>query len=305
MSNWTAIFKTGTHTDSGGHTRNFTRADLDKVVDSYDPADHEAPLVIGHPKDDAPAYGWVKKLKRDGEVLLAQFGQVAEEIAQKVSKDRFKKKSMALYPDGSLRHVGLLGAMPPAVKGLGDVAFKEGEDWREFEFSESTENKGGDMSKELQQALKEKAEAEAKVKAAEEAKAQAEAKFAEADNKAKAAEEAKAKTEAEFAEHKKVQEAEAAKQAAENREAKFSELIAAEKALPGEKDKILAVASALAGAEALAFSEGGKETTESAEDVFWQLMEQREGHGLLGEFAQAPAGNGDSEVDYTDVLNKF
>ncbi len=43
---------------------------------------------------------------------------------------RYKKVSIALYPDLSLRHVGFLGAQPPAVKGLAQAAFADaGRSW--------------------------------------------------------------------------------------------------------------------------------------------------------------------------------
>lgn len=135
---WFEIFSTGTHTDSNGNTRNWTEADLDKVVNNYDPKNHEAPIVIGHPKDNKPAFGWIQQLKRAGNKLLAFPKQVVPEFAEMIEKGLFKKRSSSFYADGSLRHVGFLGAQPPAVKGLTDVEFKE-EDIAEYEFAEETE----------------------------------------------------------------------------------------------------------------------------------------------------------------------
>lgn len=129
------VFRAGSHVDSKGQPHVFTEADLDRIAASYDPATHEAPAVIGHPKDNAPAYGWVEKVWRDGPVLKADFTDVAPEFADLVSNKRFKKRSISLYPDGTLRHVGFLGAVPPAVKGLKDVSFAEGEATT-FEFGE-------------------------------------------------------------------------------------------------------------------------------------------------------------------------
>ncbi len=122
-----AVFKTGTHTDSKGSVSTWTEADLDKLVSSYDPKVHEAPAVIGHPKDDAPAYGWVKGLKREGDILFANVDPTVPEFIAWLQKGLYKKRSISVYPDGTLRHIGFLGAQPPAVKGLPDFTFNDPE----------------------------------------------------------------------------------------------------------------------------------------------------------------------------------
>ena len=132
------IFKPGSQTDLSGRTLEFTEADLVACAKAYDPALHEAPLVVGHPKHDNPAYGWVKSLSADAEGLAAEPQQVDAQFAELVGAGRFKKISASFYtPDspnnpvpGSyyLRHVGFLGALPPAVKGLREVSFAEQED---------------------------------------------------------------------------------------------------------------------------------------------------------------------------------
>ncbi len=127
MDEWDLVFRTGQHTDSSGKTHNWTTADLDKIVNSFNPAYHEPPLVIGHPSDNAPAFGWVSDIKRVGDGLYLQYKDVAAEFKDWASKKLFKKKSIAVYPDGSLRHIGYLGGMPPAIKGLPDFAFNDGD----------------------------------------------------------------------------------------------------------------------------------------------------------------------------------
>lgn len=301
MNGWTAIFRTGTHTDSGGHTREFTRADLDHLVARYQPGQHEAPLVIGHPQTDSPAWGWVESLKRQGEVLLARFRQVPVELSEAVRAGRYKKVSVALYPDGSLRHVGLLGAMPPAVKGLGSVSFGADEDWRSFEFGDpgpEAPNQERNMD-ELERLKRERDQAQAKARAAEEAAQKATQEKDQADQRASAAEAAKDQTEKQFAEHQ-------AAQAASARAARFEALFKAGKALPAEKDKVLAFAEALAKGGELTFSENGKATSQPLEDAFWEFLEARPDHGLLGEFAQEPSGDGrDTDVDAAQVATKL
>lgn len=132
------IFKVGTHTDSHGATLSFSEADLAAMAEAYDPAISEAPIVVGHPSADAPAYGWIKSLSEKDGKLLAQPDQVDPAFAEMVRAGRFKKLSASLYSPTSpanpkpgvwyLRHVGFLGAQPPAIKGLAPVNFAAGEE---------------------------------------------------------------------------------------------------------------------------------------------------------------------------------
>ncbi len=133
---WIEIFRAGKQKDSAGSEKDWTEGDLDKIVSSYDPRSHEAPVVIGHPKDNAPAFGWVESLKREGKTLLAQLKDLAPEFVEMVKKGLFKKRSIALYPDLTLRHIGFLGAAPPAVKGLADVKFSAAGEAVEIEYLE-------------------------------------------------------------------------------------------------------------------------------------------------------------------------
>lgn len=134
------IFRTGKHTASSGATLDFTQDQLRQAVEAYDPGLHEAPIVVGHPKDNHPAYGWIAALtfdEKSGEIAAAP-AQIDPAFSEMVSAGRFKKRSASWYlPDapnnpkpGSLylRHVGFLGAQPPAVKGLRDVAFNDSEE---------------------------------------------------------------------------------------------------------------------------------------------------------------------------------
>jgi len=131
------VFRVGTHTDSTGNRRTFGEADLDRIA-AYNPAFHEAPMVIGHPSANAPAFGWVEKVYREGSSLFMDFKDVQPEFAEAVERGLFKKRSISLYPDGTLRHVGWLGATPPAIKGLKDVQFAEGEAVT-YEFGEESD----------------------------------------------------------------------------------------------------------------------------------------------------------------------
>lgn len=190
---WIEVFKAGTHTDAAGNERAWTEADLDTIAASYDPEKHEAPVVIGHPADNGPAYGWVESLRRDGSTLLARLKGVVPEFSDAVKAGLYKKRSIALYPDLSLRHLGFLGAMPPAVKGLADIKFDDDGTPPIVitgDFAEHSHN-GGHMAEEkdtgiaeLLAQIAEKDAALAAQKALTEAEQTKAAAFAEAEKKA-------------------------------------------------------------------------------------------------------------------------
>lgn len=132
------IFRVGTHRDMRGTELSFAENDLQATASTYDPAKHEAPIVIGHPKSDAPAYGWINSLSFSDGSLTAEPHQVDPAFAEMVEAGRFKKVSAQFYTPTapanptpgifSLKHVAFLGAQPPAVKGLKQVEFAEGGD---------------------------------------------------------------------------------------------------------------------------------------------------------------------------------
>jgi hypothetical protein len=147
------IAKPGRFTDTAGRTQELTAADLRACAAAYSKDLHEAPLVIGHPKANAPAYGWLQGLEFDEKAqrLVADAQQVSADFAE-TAKTHFKKRSTSFYtPTHSqnptpgkwyVRHVGFLGAMPPGIKGLKELPadFAEGEGMvaleEEVEFSE-------------------------------------------------------------------------------------------------------------------------------------------------------------------------
>lgn len=104
---------------------------------AYDPLVYCAPLVVGHPAEDAPRYGLVQGLTFADGVLSATVSNVARAIASKVAAGRLLAVSASFFRPGcaaspspevyALRHVGLLGATPPVVKGLAPPVFRDSE----------------------------------------------------------------------------------------------------------------------------------------------------------------------------------
>ncbi len=130
-------FRAGTHTDMNGKTITFNREHLIATANAYNKAVHEAPIVIGHPQTDDPAYGWIDRFEVVDDELIAIPTQVEPVFGEMVDNGRFKKVSMSFYepnnPNNPKRgvwypkHLGFLGATPPAIKGLKPIEFSEGD----------------------------------------------------------------------------------------------------------------------------------------------------------------------------------
>ena len=98
LDGWFDILRTGAWQDMQGRTASFSESDLDAIVAASATGD-PVPVVVGHPEADAPAYGWVERMRR----------------------------SVALVSDGDgamrVRHLGFLGERAPAVDGLAPTQF--------------------------------------------------------------------------------------------------------------------------------------------------------------------------------------
>lgn len=190
------IFASGQHKAVDGKAWAFDGAALDQIVQSYDFAANPAPIVVGHPTLDAPAYGWVKQLQREGDKIIADLDEVEPAFAEAVKAGRYKRVSASFYPPdhagnptpGSwhLKHVGFLGAAAPAVRGVRPVAFAaEQQGCAEFAFiNEDTtmaEKKDGSADFAAAEA---KLQADRDALAAEQAKLKADRDALAADQKA-------------------------------------------------------------------------------------------------------------------------
>lgn len=126
------IMRPGTFTPMRGNPVTFTASALKGIARAYDPALRAAPIVIGHPADDGPSLGTVAALTVEEDGLYAHATAVEPGLSAMVQAGRFKKVSASFLPPGApgnptpgsfyLKHVGLLGAVPPAVSGLRPVA---------------------------------------------------------------------------------------------------------------------------------------------------------------------------------------
>lgn len=309
------IFRAGTHRDDAGNTHTFTPAQLQEIAASYNAALREAPLTVGHPKDNLPAYGWVARVfvNERGNLAIDPH-QVDPQFAAMVRAGRFKKRSASLYPPTAahnptpgkwyLRHVAFLGAQPPAVAGLKDIGFAEyGAPHEALNFSEPVSQPAGAPApapQEQPMTEQEKAELEklrADVKALADAKAAAEAQAASAQAAADAA---------------SAQVQSYAEAASAQRRAGFTSFAEAEiqagRLLPKDKGVAIATLEALATTAApVSFSEGGTTTQVTAMQMCAWLQGQMssrtsvvsfgEQAGSAGAGAFDARGKGDAEID--------
>ena len=142
LLDWFDVFRCGTHVDRFGREVTVTEDDIDRAISSYEK--DSAPIVVGHPALNSPAYGWIGAFRRVGDVVQAKASQVADEFADLVQRRLYKNRSLAFGPGLKFRHVGFLGAQPPAVKGLKDIQFSDEEDYMTVEFSETANTPAAD-----------------------------------------------------------------------------------------------------------------------------------------------------------------
>jgi hypothetical protein len=132
------IFRAGKQTDGAGNTQTWTEADLDQIIEATNEMKDSVPAVIGHPKENSPAYAWFEpnELFRKGKKLFARMSDITEEFGEALKRKNFKHRSIALRGNKSLKHVGFFGGAPVAVKGMPDFAYSESEDIQTIEFAE-------------------------------------------------------------------------------------------------------------------------------------------------------------------------
>lgn len=133
------FFKPGTFTAVNGQTYTFDAAAVREMVDSYRPEFSDAPLVVGHPKLTSPRFGRAEKLfVNDKGVAMCEAGGLVAEFAEMVNKGMYPKVSASIFLPSAkgnptpgkhyLNHIGFLGGVAPAVKGLSMVEFAADDD---------------------------------------------------------------------------------------------------------------------------------------------------------------------------------
>lgn len=193
---WTEIFRAGDYGDKG----KYTEADLDAMVANFNSSD-QAPIVLGHPQTDSPAWGWIAELKRSGSILLGKIGELHKDFAEAVAEGKFRNRSVRIAKTAAgpkILHLGFLGAVLPQVEGLKQTAQFTGiSHCVDYGFELSGDPGQGDKSKETAMTEEEIKKLQDDLKRTQdELAAEKAARQEDKDAAAKAEEEAKA---AEFA----------------------------------------------------------------------------------------------------------
>lgn len=301
---WVDICRVGNWIDKHGRTVTLTTNDFDKIVASYNPKEREAPLVFGHPVENGPAFGWVSSLRRAGEFLQAKFRQVSDVVCKLVDEHHYKKVSCALGPDGkTLYHVGLLGAVQPAVVGLRDVKFTAGDEDLVIELSTEarlTETKTEARSTDKKEEGMTLEEAQRQLEEEKRKRLEEETKRKEAETKLSAAQTEAVTTKTELATMR-----------TKNRETeltnRLNKLVEDSRLLPKDVPAIRAVALALpeSGAEIELSAGAGKK---AVIDHLFDFLSGLAKHELLSEFSATNGNTGNAGNNRTvdaEPLTKY
>lgn len=140
---WVDAFRPGVHIDASGKCREWTETDCKTIADNYNkvaspdnPDRRIAPVVIGHPQTDSPAYGWIDQARFTAGKLQLKLTQLNDQFVKMLKDGAYKARSISLYPDLSIRHLGFLGGAQPAVAGLGPFKFNDSSDVITIQFEE-------------------------------------------------------------------------------------------------------------------------------------------------------------------------
>jgi hypothetical protein len=124
------VLRASTVRDMHGTPVEITPALMADLAASYDPTLYQAPVVIGHPAHNSPAFGLVTQPRLDGDSLDVGLADLDPAFVEAHRAKRYPQRSLSFWPAGHpdnplpdkskpyIRHLGFLGAMPPAIKGL-------------------------------------------------------------------------------------------------------------------------------------------------------------------------------------------
>ncbi|MGL4722854.1 MAG: hypothetical protein ACRCV3_06155 [Desulfovibrionaceae bacterium] len=127
-------FKAVCREGNNKNNRPISKEHLVAMVRNFTPREM-SPLVIGHPENNFPAFGYVSRLKVIDNYLFATYQDVPVQLEELINDGFYNyvsiSMSIPIYKKDigytSLRHIGLCGGFPPAVTKLGYLRFQEGD----------------------------------------------------------------------------------------------------------------------------------------------------------------------------------
>jgi len=145
--NGVEIFSSGTWNGD-----NYNNADIDNMCAAFGDVGFKPPLKLGHEegsKDGQPAIGWVDKIYRVGNKLLADFKELPMKVYDAIKRGNYKQVSSEIFWDYHsndkifsrvLKGVALLGADIPAVTsldGLENLYHDKNNIFKKYEFDKN------------------------------------------------------------------------------------------------------------------------------------------------------------------------
>lgn len=303
---------------------NYPQGDLtpelfDKVIKNFKPDHHEPPITLGHvtkEHNDKPAFGWVSKIRRVGDKLLASGKQIAKDLDTFVREGRFKKRSIGLRigPKGPyLHHLAFLGAAGPACKGLKDI-YDDNSDvdtQRNYEIETELNLKQGDHVKTYTEEEVRNMTAKAEREASDKAKADAKKDFddkLEAEKK-DAEERGKAAAKKEYDDNKKKDEA--ARNFRSDVDSRIKKLFDDKKIISAQVEPLRALAYSMQETAELTFSETDpKDKTkkvdrkETALDLLFSVAETAKAPETALDDPENPDARGGEKMTYAEEKKK-
>ncbi len=93
LDGWIDVCRAGTWRDMAGRDVAIDEARLDRIVDAHAVAD-PAPVVVGHPETNAPAFAWIDGLRRAGDRLQAKLRDIAPAFREAVEAGRYLRRPL-------------------------------------------------------------------------------------------------------------------------------------------------------------------------------------------------------------------
>lgn len=149
VGQWIELFRAGDYGPKGEYTED----DISKMAENFEEND-KVPIVIGHPKDNDPAWGWLDKMAAAGDILLARVGELHNDMFEAINySGLFKNRSVRIADTGSgpkIMHLGMLGGTLPEVSGLAPLTFSNDDEYKDFsEDIPATEAEAGESAENL------------------------------------------------------------------------------------------------------------------------------------------------------------